>query len=84
MAVAILSHPWWIKELKDGANPVKRFSQYWGATVAIAKLLQHIKPDLVVTNTIVAPCGAFASKFLGIPHVWYIHEFLEEDHGLTF
>jgi glycosyltransferase involved in cell wall biosynthesis len=29
---------------------------------------------LVVTNTLTIPIWAIASKYLGIPHVWYVHE----------
>lgn len=38
------------------------------ATVKIVRLMEERRPDLVVTNTLVAPWGAFAAKILGIPH----------------
>lgn len=48
------------------------------------KLLE-LKPDYVVTNTVViSPFAAIASQKLGIPHFWYIHEFGDEDHNLKF
>ena len=52
----------------------------WDAT----RILCKVRPDLVITNTLTVPSGAFAAKWVGIPHVWCIHEFLTEDHGLTF
>lgn len=38
--------------------------------------------DLIHTNTLVVDVGHYASSGLGIPHVWYIREFANGDHGL--
>jgi glycosyltransferase involved in cell wall biosynthesis len=51
-------------------------------TKEIQLLLEKIKVDLVVTKTGVIPQGAIAARKLGIPHVWFLHEFLDIDHGL--
>lgn len=83
-SVRVVPHPWWVNEFKGDLHPIKRIFYYLRATLSLIKILKQMEPQLVVTNTIVIPCGAFASKLLGIPHVWYIHEFLEEDHGWTF
>jgi glycosyltransferase involved in cell wall biosynthesis len=48
------------------------------------RLLQHSKPDLVLSNTLTIPAGAWAAKKLGVPHIWFVHEFGEEDHGFQF
>lgn len=50
----------------------------------IRQLLELIQPDLVVTNTIVVPAAAFAARAVGLPHVWYVHEFGDRDHGYSF
>jgi glycosyltransferase involved in cell wall biosynthesis len=42
------------------------------------------KCDIVYTNTITMPMGAFAAKLLGKPHVWHIREFGYEDKGMIF
>lgn len=42
------------------------------------------RPALVVTNTIVAPWGAYAAAALGIPHVWFVREFGLPEHGFRF
>ncbi len=39
--------------------------------------------DLVYSNTGVILTGAWISKALGVPHIWHIREFMEEDHGIT-
>jgi glycosyltransferase involved in cell wall biosynthesis len=54
------------------------------AVAQITALMREFSPDLVVTNTVVAPWAAIAARTLGIPHAWMIHEFGDLDHGLTF
>lgn len=56
----------------------------YASTLEILKEMEARRPDLVVTNTIVAPWGAFAAKALGIPHAWFIREYGDLDHGLAF
>jgi glycosyltransferase involved in cell wall biosynthesis len=55
-----------------------------GAFGRMSRLLQEIDPDLVVTNTLAIPLGAFAARRSGLPHVWYRHEFGRRDHGFRF
>ena len=47
------------------------------------RFLRDFEADLVVTNTLTIPVGALAAKWAGIPHIWYIHEFGEEDHDVA-
>lgn len=54
------------------------------STLEIIALMEKRRPDLVVTNTIVAPWGAFAAAVLGIPHAWFVREYGDLDHGLAF
>jgi glycosyltransferase involved in cell wall biosynthesis len=49
----------------------------------IARLIHDYNPDFVVTNTVVTPVAALAAKKAGKKHVWFIHEFGEEDHGYS-
>ncbi len=50
----------------------------------MSRLLREIGPDLVVTNTLAIPLGAFAARQSGLPHVWYRHEFGRRDHAFRF
>ena len=50
----------------------------------MSRLLREIDPDLVVTNTLAIPLGAFAARQSGLPHVWYRHEFGRRDHAFHF
>lgn len=54
------------------------------ATLEIAQLIDDIQPALVVTNTVVAPWGAFAAAMCGVPHAWMVREYGDLDHGLVF
>ena len=46
--------------------------------------LRAERPDVVVTNTAVIPTPALASAMAGVPHVWWLHEFVTKDHGLRY
>jgi FkbM family methyltransferase len=48
----------------------------------IKEVITKINPDIIVTNTMSIPWGAITASFLGKPHVWFIREFGESDHGL--
>jgi glycosyltransferase involved in cell wall biosynthesis len=54
------------------------------ATVRLARMLWLWQCDVVYTNTIMVCVGALAAKVLQRPHIWHIHEFGFEDHGLVF
>jgi glycosyltransferase involved in cell wall biosynthesis len=56
----------------------------YSATLEMIQTMEHRRPDLVVTNTLVAPWGAFAAATLGIPHAWFVREYGGRDHGLNF
>lgn len=55
--------------------------------IALIRLLLIIKSysiRVIYTNTVVIPIGALLSRFLGIPHIWHIREFVQEDRGARF
>lgn len=56
----------------------------YSTTLEIISLMERMRPDLVVTNTLVAPWGALAAKVVGVPHAWFVREYGDLDHGLTF
>jgi glycosyltransferase involved in cell wall biosynthesis len=51
------------------------------AVRTIRQLLQQLSPAFVFTNTLVPFAAAKAAYGLHLPHVWWIHEFGEEDFG---
>ena len=51
-------------------------------TQSIIEIITSEKIDLVVTHTGVIPYGALAARVSGVPHIWYLHEFIDKDHGM--
>jgi glycosyltransferase involved in cell wall biosynthesis len=77
---AIVKYSWW-------SNPVHRFWRNCNNVLAIfriAKVLNREKIDVVCSNTTMIPSGAFAAKLCRLSHIWHVHEFGKEDHGLAF
>src|SRR5688500_9243550 len=74
----IIAHPWWIKGVDRGQDVASVIRSLRRPVKDVLRYLRKTQPDVVVTNTIVCPVGAIVAKLLRIPHVWYIHEFLEE------
>jgi glycosyltransferase involved in cell wall biosynthesis len=54
------------------------------ATLRLIELLRESRPELVVTNTLVAPWGALAAAVVGIPHAWFVREFGDAAQGFHF
>ena len=84
IAFCILPYKWWMG--KDSPT-WKRVGRILLNLVTIIPLVLRIKRwecDVVYTNTVTVCVGAFAARFLEIPHLWHIHEFGYEDHGLLF
>lgn len=53
------------------------------AVFAVEKVIKKFRPDVVMTNTLVAPWGAMAAQLQKIPHVWFVREYGDLDHGHT-
>ncbi|TQM63399.1 glycosyltransferase [Klugiella xanthotipulae] len=54
------------------------------AIALIRQIIVERKFDLVVTNTIVSPWAGVAAALAQVPHAWFVREFGDLDHGLTF
>jgi glycosyltransferase involved in cell wall biosynthesis len=88
-SVVVLPNVWWARP--GPIPPARRLREtasfLWHMPRALrgmTSLVKHEKPDLVVTNTLAAPIGAFAARRAGVPHLWYLHEFGREDQGYRF
>jgi len=83
--VHVTPYSWWLafSEIPFGRK-VRAARKFWSEARELSSLLNAVHADLVVTNTIAVPSPAMAAKLTGIPHLWYIHEFGEEDHGLKY
>ncbi|PZE24362.1 glycosyltransferase [Curtobacterium sp. MCBD17_028] len=83
--VVIHSYPWVLRQRATDAERILRYQQ--GNAAALERLLALIEErsiDIVLTNTIVNPWAAVAAAIAGTPHVWFVREYGELDHGLQF
>jgi glycosyltransferase involved in cell wall biosynthesis len=54
------------------------------AAPRIARIARRINADVVMSNTITTVGGALGALLARLPHVWFVHEYGREDHGLSF
>ena len=54
------------------------------AELQILFFMMKCKPDVFHINTLSSTNGFYAAKLLGIPIVWHIREFVEEDYNFVF
>lgn len=54
------------------------------AIAEIEKVVEKVKPDVVMTNTIVSPWAALVAHFKQLPHVWFVREYGDIDHQHVF
>jgi glycosyltransferase involved in cell wall biosynthesis len=89
----VLPAPWWVLDPDRSRLPVspRRLARRCWRSLVIARSvvpwlrwLRAERPDIVVTNTAVIATPALASALAGIPHVWWLHEFVIKDHGLKY
>jgi glycosyltransferase involved in cell wall biosynthesis len=68
-------------------RPVKRrlrnLRNRWAA-LRIGRIARAWGSDLIYSNTLSTAVGVLASRTSGIPHVWHLREFGQEDHGWVF
>ncbi|HRO41268.1 MAG TPA: glycosyltransferase [Flavipsychrobacter sp.] len=74
----------WVLDIGKKISQFRFWKRVFRNSIAVWKiyrLILKVKPDYVATNTMTIPPAAIAAKLAGTPHVWFIHEFGEEDHG---
>jgi len=81
---AILGYEWWMDNSPRMDWRISRIIKNLIATVRLAGMVRLWRCDIVYTNTITICVGALAAKVVRRPHLWHIHEFGYEDHGLIF
>lgn len=69
--------PWWDRLLKKPLVHLIRAAK-------LSRLIRRWQCDLVVTNTLTVCEGALAAKILGVPHITYVREYGDLDHGFHF
>ncbi len=69
---------------KKAEDIFQRSLQNNKAIMDIEAIIQESNPDVVMTNSIVCPWAALAAYFQKKPHVWFVREYGDLDHGRVF
>ena len=81
----IIEKSWWLSMSKWSLIfKLKMLRGYFLTGFRIIKYIKDNDIDVVITHTLAMPSGALAAKLAGKPHVWYIHEYGDLDHGFRF
>lgn len=85
-AIIDIPYGWWcdLAPAHDRETPLRLINSLDCLLSRGLEELERIQPDVVVTLTMVIPWGAVAAACLGKPHIWFVCEFGELDHGLQF
>ena len=76
---------WWeLSRARIAGRSVLSAGRLLRAAGPVRRILRAAAPDVVVTNTLAAGVAAVAARTLGLPHVWYVHEFGGADFGMHF
>ncbi len=79
----VTNYPWWVVPKNHPAQSEAEHN-WQGKLISqdVIEAIRAVDPDVVLTQTIVAPQGALSALVLGKPHVWWIREFADLDHDL--
>lgn len=81
----VYPYKWWtVRRGKCRENVTTSFSRHLNDSINLKVKVELFHPDLIVTNTSVICEGALVANMLNVPHVWYIRELGEKDHGFIF
>lgn len=69
------------KEIEDILQNSRRNQK---AVREIEEVIKNTKPDIVMTNSVVCPWAAIAANNQQLPHVWFVREYGDLDHGRIY
>lgn len=77
-------HSWYTSEKHKNNNFLLKKLLNYKAFLQMRKLIKNERIDIVHENALTAYVAAMAAESLGIPVVWHIREFMEEDLNISF
>jgi glycosyltransferase involved in cell wall biosynthesis len=77
-------YKWWLSKPGRRWKPLAKFAVNLAVLPYMVNVLADWKCDIVYTNTVAVWVGAVAARVLRRPHIWHVHEFGREDHGMIF
>jgi len=73
---------WWAHGELNTINTQSSSDMHKICSPEIVEKIRKANPDIVLTQTSVIPQSAVAASILGKPHIWWLREFCDLDHGL--
>jgi glycosyltransferase involved in cell wall biosynthesis len=80
----VLPYIWWMGRHRSAWRTAVKLLAHSVTLMPVVAAIWRWKPHLVISNSITVGTGAVAARILGYPHIWFIHEFGREHHGLNF
>jgi glycosyltransferase involved in cell wall biosynthesis len=81
---AIIPYGYWMAESTSFIKIIASIILHLFTTPLVFLRLIKWKSDIIISNSLVVCVGSLANILLRRPHLWFIHEFGKEDHGLKF
>ena len=81
-----LKFPWWIgsNQPQPASEQGAQFLADMAAVSEVRSIFRLEKPDIALTNTIVAPWTAIVASMESVPHIWFAHEYGELGKDLIY
>jgi glycosyltransferase involved in cell wall biosynthesis len=87
VAVSVHRYAWWAVVAGPWRAPgyrLRRLARNLVAARHLARFFRDWRPDVVVSNTLAVPAGAFGARLARVPHAWYVHELFGQENDLYF
>lgn len=85
VGVCVIRYSWWCNSVPPSKQDIKgQLNDSFANCLSAIREISKINPDIILTNTLVIPWGAIVASLIKKPHIWYVSEFGERDHGLKF
>jgi glycosyltransferase involved in cell wall biosynthesis len=87
VTVSVHRYTWWAVVAGPWRAPgyrLRRLARNLVAARHLARFFRDWRPDVVVSNTLAVPAGAFGARLARVPHAWYVHELVGEENDLYF
>lgn len=70
------------RKITDLAQLMMSFLVNWASMLIVFHRIRKSKVEIIHSNSFAVPFGAELAFRLGIPHVWHVREFMEQDHHI--
>ena len=83
--VAFLKGGSWVSwEVPSLWARAKTIARVLSASLLAARKIRNWNCDIVYSNTLTVCHGFIVARLLRLPHIWHLHEFGREDHGVVY